>query len=125
MPRHRTHFTAAGLRALLSTSGLEPVRAHHVLLEHNPFGMWQSLVSRVTPTPSWLYLALKRVHRSAMLVATAFVGLFVVLDLAVTWSSFAALLTLGGGYAAAANDVQRAAYVAAANYPSAVLSERE
>jgi hypothetical protein len=31
-----------------------------VLLEHNPFGMWQSLVSRVTPTPSWLYLALKR-----------------------------------------------------------------
>jgi hypothetical protein len=74
------------------------------------------------PVALSLYLALKRVHRSAMLVATAFIGLFVVLDLAVTWSSYAALLTLGGRYAAAADDVQRAAYVAAANYPSAVLT---
>ena len=31
-----------------------------------------------------LYVALERVNRNAMLVATAFVGLFVVLDLAVT-----------------------------------------
>ncbi len=76
------------------------------------------------PVALSLYLALERVHRSAMLVATAFVGLFVVLDLAVTWSSYAALLTLGGSYAAAANDVQRAAYIAAANYPSAVLASR-
>jgi hypothetical protein len=74
------------------------------------------------PVALALYLALKRVHRGAMLVATVFVGLFVVLDLAVTWTSFAALLTLGRDYAAAADDVQRAAYVAAANYPSAVLA---
>ena len=60
VPRHRTHFTAAGLHTLLARRGLAPLRTHHVLLEHNPFGMWQSLVSRVTPTPSWLYLALKR-----------------------------------------------------------------
>src|SRR5215831_19914846 len=32
-----------------------------------------------------LYLALKGVARSAMLVSTAFVGVFIVLDLAVTW----------------------------------------
>jgi hypothetical protein len=31
-----------------------------VLLEHNPFGMWQSLVNRGTPTANWLYHALKR-----------------------------------------------------------------
>ena len=60
LPRHRTHFTVAGLHALLGRAGLEPLRTHHVLAEHNPFGMWQSLVSRATPTPSWLYLALKR-----------------------------------------------------------------
>lgn len=76
------------------------------------------------PVALSLYLALKRVHRSAMLVATAFVGLFVVLDLSVTWSSYAALLTLGDSYSAATNDVQRAAYLAAANYPSAVLASR-
>ena len=60
VPRHRTHFTVAGLHALLRRHGLEPVATHHVLAEHNPFGLWQSLVSRVTRTPSWLYHALKR-----------------------------------------------------------------
>jgi predicted SAM-dependent methyltransferase len=60
LPRHRTHFTAAGLRALLERTGFEVTHTHHVLLEHNPFGLWQSLVSRVTPTQSWLYHALKR-----------------------------------------------------------------
>ncbi len=61
LPRHRTHFTAAGLRVLLRRSGFDVGREQHLLLEHNPFGLWQSAVSRVTPTPSWLYYALKRV----------------------------------------------------------------
>jgi len=60
VPRHRTHFTPAGLRALARATGLEPLHTHHVLGEHNPFGLWQSLVSRLTPTPSWLFHALKR-----------------------------------------------------------------
>jgi len=60
VPRHRTHFTVAGLEALLRSSGLEPISTHHVLAEHNPFGLWVSLVSRATRTPSWLYHALKR-----------------------------------------------------------------
>jgi hypothetical protein len=71
-----------------------------------------------------LYVALRRVNRDAMLLATAFVGLFVVLDLAVTWTNYASLLTLSGLHAAAKNDVQRAAYVAAASYASAVLASR-
>jgi hypothetical protein len=41
------------------------------------------------PVALSLYLALKGVNRNAMLVATAFVGLFVVLDLAVTWTNYA------------------------------------
>ena len=60
VPRHRTHFTVRGLHALLRRHGLEPVSTHHLLAEHNPFGLWQSVVSRVTRTPSWLYHALKR-----------------------------------------------------------------
>lgn len=60
VPRHRTHFTVAGLEALLRASGLEPVSTTHVLVEHNPFGLWQSVVSRATRMPSWLYHALKR-----------------------------------------------------------------
>jgi SAM-dependent methyltransferase len=60
VPRHRTHFTVRGLHALLRRHGLEPIATHHVLAEHNPFGLWVSVVSRATRTPSWLYHALKR-----------------------------------------------------------------
>jgi SAM-dependent methyltransferase len=60
LPRHRTHFTARGAARLLERCGFEVVAVEHLLLEHNPFGLWQSVVSRVTPTPSWLYHALKR-----------------------------------------------------------------
>ena len=74
------------------------------------------------PVALALYGTLKSVNRTAMQVAVACVGLFVVLELAVNWSSYAALVMLSGDYAAAANDLQRAAYVAAANYPSAVIA---
>jgi len=60
VPRHRTHLTITGLHALLRRHGLEPVATHHLLAEHNPFGLWVSVVSRATRTPSWLYHALKR-----------------------------------------------------------------
>ncbi len=60
VPRHRTHFTTAGLQTLLQSHGLQPVSTCHLLAEHNPFGLWVSLVSRATRVPSWLYHALKR-----------------------------------------------------------------
>jgi hypothetical protein len=59
----------------MRANGLEPVTTRHVLAEHNPFGLWQSLVSRATRTPSWLYHALKRnapLHsRDALVTAAA------------------------------------------------------
>jgi SAM-dependent methyltransferase len=60
LPRHRTHFTPAGLRTLLERHGFTVEHERHTLLEHNPFGLWQSLVNRFTSTPSWLFNALKR-----------------------------------------------------------------
>jgi len=71
-----------------------------------------------------LYLALKEINRNAMLLATASLALFIVLDLAITWTNYAALIALSGKYAMAANDAERAAIVRAANYPSAVLESR-
>ena len=71
-----------------------------------------------------LYVALQGLNRYAMLIASAFVGLFIVLDLSVTWTNYASLINLSSDYAAAANDAQRAAYVAAAGYPTAVLASR-
>lgn len=60
VPRHRVHFTPTGLEALLRRTGFAPVAISHVLVEHNPFGMWQSLVSRLTRRPSYVYNLLKR-----------------------------------------------------------------
>jgi hypothetical protein len=74
------------------------------------------------PVAFALYLALKEVNRNVMLLATAFAGLFVVLDLAVTWSHYASILTLYRNYSTAMDDVHRAGYLAAANYASAMLT---
>jgi SAM-dependent methyltransferase len=60
VPRHRVHLTLAGARALLDRHGFEVVETTHLLLEHNPFGMWQSWVNRLTRRPSYLYNLLKR-----------------------------------------------------------------
>jgi len=68
-----------------------------------------------------LYLSLKGINRNAMLLAIACKGLFVALDLAITWTAYSALITSGGNYAGATTDAQRAVFVAAAGYPSAML----
>ena len=60
VPRHRVHYTPRGLTRLLERSGFQIVRRRDLLLEHNPFGMWQSLVNRATRHPSYLYNLLKR-----------------------------------------------------------------
>jgi 2-polyprenyl-3-methyl-5-hydroxy-6-metoxy-1,4-benzoquinol methylase len=60
VPRHRVHFTPAGLHQLLEAHGFSVIETHHLLLEHNPFGMWQSLINRITTHPSYLYNLLKR-----------------------------------------------------------------
>lgn len=60
VPRHLTHFTPLGLSRLLEATGFSVVQTHHVLLEHNPFGMWQTLLSRLTSHPSYVYNVLKR-----------------------------------------------------------------
>jgi SAM-dependent methyltransferase len=60
VPRHRTHFTPAGLDRLLVACGFQVLEIHHVLLEHNPYGMWQSAVNLATRHPSYLYNLLKR-----------------------------------------------------------------
>ena len=68
-----------------------------------------------------LYEALKRIDRIMMLLALASHLLFVVLDLAVTWTNHAALFTLGSQYVAAATEAQREVLLAAAGAPAAVM----
>jgi hypothetical protein len=85
--------------------------------------LWLSVLTDflLVPIALALYMALQRLNRNAMLAATAFVELFVVLDLALTWTNIGALITFGGSYATAANDARRAVIVTAAAYPAAVV----
>ena len=67
-----------------------------------------------------LLAALWSVPGSAAIVGAGLVTLFAILDLAVTWPNFAALITLGADYAAA-DAARQATLVAAATYPAAVI----
>jgi len=69
-----------------------------------------------------IYMALKHVNKGLMLVALAFKAfLFVILDLAVTWTAYSTMIITGVKYGAAATEAQRVALSAAAAYASAML----
>jgi hypothetical protein len=72
--------------------------------------LWISVVTDLlfVPVGLALFVALRSINRSVMLIATACVLLFVALDLSITWSHYASLLTLSERYAAAATDRERA-----------------
>ena len=60
VPRHRTHFTAAGLRLLLDRNGFRLERMSHLLVEQNPLGMWQTLLNLLTRERNVAFRAMKR-----------------------------------------------------------------
>jgi hypothetical protein len=68
-----------------------------------------------------LFAALASINRLAMLAGAGLLVLFVVLDMAITWPNYAALISLSGEYRAATGDAERAALVATASYPTAIL----
>ena len=74
------------------------------------------------PVALALYLALRGINRSAMLLAAAALALFAALELAITWPNYAALISLSGQYTAATADAQRAIFIAGADYASALLA---
>lgn len=75
----------------------------------------------IAPVFLSLYQVLKGINRNAMVLAIACEGLFVAIDLAVTWTAHSALLRLASSYLAATSDAQRATWIAAAGYPSTIL----
>jgi hypothetical protein len=143
-PEQKKLYRVGGIAALLLAIGYIAILPLYALVGPPPTsaGAWFKYLAGKTAVWWWivglsvftdflfvpvtlaLYVALKKTNRNAMLVATAFVGLFLVLDLAVTWSHYASILTLYGEYSTAADEAQRAGYLAAANYGSAVLTSR-
>lgn len=76
----------------------------------------------IVPIFFGIYTALKHVNKGLMLVALAFKAfLFVILDLAVTWTAYSTMIISGVKYSTVASEAQGAALVAGAAYASAML----
>jgi SAM-dependent methyltransferase len=60
VPRHRTHFTPAGLTLLFERRGFRVERVRHLLAEQNPLGMWQTLLNRLTGERDFAFRLIKR-----------------------------------------------------------------
>jgi hypothetical protein len=76
----------------------------------------------LVPVVLALYLTLRGVNKNASLSAAGFLGLALALDLGVTLITWIALITLSQNYAAATSDVQRAAFVATADFAVGITS---
>ena len=74
--------------------------------------VWLSVVTDLLYLPvAWaLWIALRKAGTNLMLAAIVCLHLFVVLDLAVTWTHHASLLALFQNYSHAADEAHRAAY---------------
>ena len=96
--------------------------AGQTTLAYTTYGVFMLTDILLVPALLALYLALKGVNKNAMLAATGFVGVFIVLDLGVSFISWVALTTISQNYAAATSDILRAAYVATANYALAATA---
>jgi len=101
-----TYFNAISLHPIVSSINFGAFIVAHFLL---------------IPAVLALYFILKDVNRTAMLLATAFWGVFIVLDIGVTEMNSIALVTLSHSYAVAASDAQRSAYLTGASYALATL----
>lgn len=68
-----------------------------------------------------LYQVLKPFQRPLMVVATVSISLFVILDLTLTWTNYAALIPLSDRFAHAGSEAHRAAITATAEYPTLII----
>ena len=103
LPRHRTHFTPAGLVALLGHCGYRVERVRHLVPEHNFHGMWFALLGRLGMTPGFPFHLVKRNAplRPADLALVALAGPLL-LPFAVVLEAVAAAARRGGTVAVTA-----------------------
>jgi hypothetical protein len=95
--------------------------ANHPSLAQVSYGLFSLTDFLLVPAVLALYLALKRIGKNPMLVATGLMAVFIVVDVAITDASSLTIVTLTQHAAAATSVTERAAYLAAANYALATV----
>jgi len=85
--------------------------------------IWLSIITDILylPVAAGLYNLLKNVHKGMILVSGALFALFVVLELAITWSNYAAIIELINRYGLATTEPQRTLYLSTIEYASSVF----
>ena len=129
-------FRVGGISAILLFVSYVSIIVVYVVIGAGPAGVEESLNYLAAHTMAWwiilglsvftdilfipisfaLYDEFKDANKNAIVAGIVFLMLFVILDLALTWPAYAALINLGGKYAALTADAERASVVAAASY---------
>jgi len=95
--------------------------AAHPSLARVSYGLYSLTDFLFMPAVLALYLALGRIAKNTMLLATGLMAVFVIVDLTITEANSLAIVTLTQHAATATSETQRAAYMAAANYALATV----
>jgi Domain of unknown function (DUF4386) len=103
-----------------SVQYLQSLAAHPSLAQVS-YGLYSLTDFLLVPAVLALYLALKRIGKNPMLLATGLMAVFVVVDVAITEANSLTIVTLTQHAATATSATERAAYMAAANYALATL----
>jgi hypothetical protein len=122
------YLVAIPIYALVGDQPAAGVEAQLAYFAEHAAGWWSIVVLMIAtdllyvPVYFGLYLALKHLNRGLVAMGAAFAAfLFVILDLAVTWTGYSTMIVVGSDYVAATSQAQQAALVAAAAYPAAIL----
>lgn len=122
------YFLAIPIYSLVGDQPAAGIEVQLTYFAAHATGWWSIVVLMVAtdllyvPVYFGLYLALKHLNWGLIAMGAAFAAfLFVILDLAVTWTAYSTMIESGVQYLAATSETQKAALVAAAAYPASIL----
>jgi hypothetical protein len=122
------YLVAIPMYALVGDQPATGVEAQLAYFADHAAGWWSIVVLMVVtdllyvPVYFGFYTSLQHINRGLVAMGVAFAAfLFVILDLAVTWTAYSTMIVSGVQYVAATSETQQAAMVAAAAYPAAIL----
>jgi glycosyltransferase involved in cell wall biosynthesis/SAM-dependent methyltransferase len=100
VPRHRTHFTPAGLTRALERGGFEVERIEHLVWQQNPLGMWLAILTRLGMRPNLPLHVVKRTVKPTPREVVALVAGVALVPAAIAVELLAAAAGRGGTIAA-------------------------
>lgn len=122
------YVAAIPIYALVGDQPKAGIEAQLAYFGDHATGWWSIAVLMIVtdllyvPVYFGFYASLQHVNRGLVAMGAAFAALlFVILDLAITWTGYTTMVVVGSDYVVATSPAEQAAMVAAAAFPAAVL----